>query len=145
MRHVAVGIIGCGIGGLATAVALGRRGFTVRLFERSDHLNESGSALVLPPNVVAALDALAPELSPAVRSAGRCYPATATVPSLASTGRVFAPDSVHAVSRSCASFPLPLCVTAGERAAETHRRWDEHARRQPTGSLGRRSHHVAAV
>jgi 2-polyprenyl-6-methoxyphenol hydroxylase-like FAD-dependent oxidoreductase len=51
-------IIGGGIGGLATAVALSRAGIEARLFERSPELHEVGAGLSLWSNAVAALDRL---------------------------------------------------------------------------------------
>jgi salicylate hydroxylase len=51
-------IIGAGIGGLATAVALRRRGFEVALYERSEKLEEVGAGLQIGPNGVKVLRAL---------------------------------------------------------------------------------------
>lgn len=45
-----VGIAGCGIAGLAAAIALSRAGHTVELFERSQFKNEVGAAIVIGPN-----------------------------------------------------------------------------------------------
>ncbi len=55
-RHVAV--VGAGIGGLATAAALLRHGFTVRLHERAAQLSEIGAGIQLTPNAVKVLNAL---------------------------------------------------------------------------------------
>ncbi|MDP3894764.1 FAD-dependent monooxygenase [Nocardioides sp.] len=51
-------IIGGGIGGLATAIALGRGGWRVSVHERSQALPETGTALGLWPGALAALDAV---------------------------------------------------------------------------------------
>lgn len=53
-----IGIIGGGIGGLATAVGLQRAGADVTVFERSDRPAVSGSGISLFGNGLAALDAL---------------------------------------------------------------------------------------
>jgi 2-polyprenyl-6-methoxyphenol hydroxylase-like FAD-dependent oxidoreductase len=51
-------IIGAGIGGLATAIALRRAGITVEVYERSAGLHELGAGLSLWPNAIRALDLL---------------------------------------------------------------------------------------
>jgi 2-polyprenyl-6-methoxyphenol hydroxylase-like FAD-dependent oxidoreductase len=51
-------VVGAGIGGLAAAVALQRRGWRVRVFERAASPRELGFALLLAPNAMLALDAL---------------------------------------------------------------------------------------
>jgi len=51
-------IIGSGIGGLATAIALKQIGFTVALFERAPQLREVGAGLSLWANALRALDYL---------------------------------------------------------------------------------------
>ncbi|KAK2977658.1 hypothetical protein RJ640_015655 [Escallonia rubra] len=51
-------IIGAGIAGLATAVALKRVGVRALVLERSDELRATGTALSLFPNAWLALDAL---------------------------------------------------------------------------------------
>ncbi|MGH8880048.1 MAG: FAD-dependent oxidoreductase, partial [Stackebrandtia sp.] len=48
-------IVGAGIGGLATAIALERAGWRVALLERGDRLRGDGTALRLMPNAAAAL------------------------------------------------------------------------------------------
>jgi 2-polyprenyl-6-methoxyphenol hydroxylase-like FAD-dependent oxidoreductase len=49
-------IVGGGIGGLATALALGRAGWAVRVLERSPVLGEVGAGITLFPNAMRALD-----------------------------------------------------------------------------------------
>jgi len=59
-------IIGGGIGGLATALALARLGVASELLEQSEQIGEIGAGLQLGPNAFAALDALG--VGEAVRS-----------------------------------------------------------------------------
>jgi 3-hydroxybenzoate 6-monooxygenase len=54
----AVLIAGGGIGGVAAALALARRGFEVQVLEQASALGEIGAGLQLGPNGFAALDAL---------------------------------------------------------------------------------------
>lgn len=51
-------IAGGGIGGLAAALTLARRGFAVKVMEQSPELGEIGAGIQLGPNAFAALDAL---------------------------------------------------------------------------------------
>jgi len=51
-------IAGGGIGGLATAIALGRRGIACEILERSQFAAETGAGIQLGPNATRALDAL---------------------------------------------------------------------------------------
>ena len=51
-------IAGGGIGGLAAAIALARRGMTPTLLERSDFADESGAGIQLGPNATRALQRL---------------------------------------------------------------------------------------
>ena len=51
-------IVGAGIAGLATAVALKRVGVRALVLERSEGLRATGTALTLSPNAWLALDAL---------------------------------------------------------------------------------------
>lgn len=52
------GIIGGGIGGLATALALANAGWSVTVFEQAPVLTEVGAGITLWPNALAALDHL---------------------------------------------------------------------------------------
>eukprot|EP00961_Rhodomonas_salina_P244963 3310403-Rhodomonas_salina.1 len=54
-------IVGAGIGGLATAVALRSQGFEVDVFERAKELRPVGATLALAPNGLAALSAISQE------------------------------------------------------------------------------------
>lgn len=51
-------IAGAGIAGLATAVALSARGWTVRVFERSPDLRTTGGGIGITPNGMLALNAI---------------------------------------------------------------------------------------
>ncbi len=60
-------VVGAGIAGLATAVALQRRGFDVTVFEERTDAS-SGAGISIWPNALAALDEIG--LGDAVRDAG---------------------------------------------------------------------------
>ena len=51
-------VAGGGIGGLAAALALVRRGFAVKVLEQAPSLGEIGAGIQLGPNAFAAFDAL---------------------------------------------------------------------------------------
>ena len=51
-------IVGAGIAGLATAIALGRQGYGVRVLERRSAASEAGAGIQLGPNAIKALDVL---------------------------------------------------------------------------------------
>ncbi len=51
-------VVGAGLGGVAAAVGLHRRGHEVTLFERGAELREAGTGIVVMPNGLRALDAL---------------------------------------------------------------------------------------
>ncbi|MFU8852175.1 FAD-dependent oxidoreductase [Micromonospora sp. SL1-18] len=70
MRSLKVVVVGGGIGGLALAVALRRRGIGVEVFERARSFGNTGSGVELTPNGVKALDHIDPELGAAVRRTG---------------------------------------------------------------------------
>ncbi|HZT51242.1 MAG TPA: FAD-dependent monooxygenase [Stellaceae bacterium] len=57
-RAAKVAIIGGGIGGLAAALALHRRGIEIELYEQSPELSEIGAGLNLSPNALKAFRAL---------------------------------------------------------------------------------------
>ena len=60
MRRAA--IIGGGIGGLTTAIALRKIGFEVNVYERATELKEVGSGMSLWPNAVRSLQQIDPEI-----------------------------------------------------------------------------------
>ncbi|TXL64716.1 3-hydroxybenzoate 6-monooxygenase [Zeimonas arvi] len=51
-------IVGGGIGGLAAALALSRRGLRATVLEQAEHIGEIGAGIQLGPNAFAAFDAL---------------------------------------------------------------------------------------
>lgn len=53
-----IAIVGAGLAGLAAGVALGQRGFAVRIYERSDTPREFGAGIYLKENSLPVLDAL---------------------------------------------------------------------------------------
>jgi salicylate hydroxylase len=57
-RNIRVAIIGAGLGGLAAAGALRRRGIEVAVYERAPALGEVGAGIQLGPNAVKVLRAL---------------------------------------------------------------------------------------
>ena len=61
-------VVGGGIGGLATAIGLGRAGWQVTLLERQPALTAAGAGLLVWPNAVHALRALG--VGDAVAAAG---------------------------------------------------------------------------
>jgi salicylate hydroxylase len=57
-QNLPILIAGGGIGGLAAAYALARKGFPVRLFEQAPEFKELGAGIQLGPNIFRALDKL---------------------------------------------------------------------------------------
>jgi salicylate hydroxylase len=51
-------VAGAGIAGLAAAIALAQRGWSVALFERNDRIEDAGAGIQLSPNATAVLDRL---------------------------------------------------------------------------------------
>ncbi|GAA3310183.1 hypothetical protein GCM10020295_76560 [Streptomyces cinereospinus] len=68
MPQRAATVVGGGIGGLAAAVALHRRGWQVEVLERAPEFTEVGAGISLWPNALRALEALG--LAGAVRALG---------------------------------------------------------------------------
>jgi 2-polyprenyl-6-methoxyphenol hydroxylase-like FAD-dependent oxidoreductase len=64
-------IIGGGIGGLTTAIALRKIGFDVNVYERADELKEIGSGMSLWPNAVRSLNQVDPEILARLTRPGR--------------------------------------------------------------------------
>lgn len=80
MRGLDVGVAGCGIGGLATALLLARGGHRVCLYERFDAPRPVGSGLMIQPTGLAVLDrlglagALVEAAAPVERLLGKAEP-----------------------------------------------------------------------
>ena len=72
-RVVRAIVIGAGIGGLATGIALRRAGVQVNVFERAGELNEVGAGISLWANALHALDKLG--VGPAIAAASDAYEA----------------------------------------------------------------------
>ena len=70
MKAVRISIIGGGIGGLATAAALLKRGFKVQVYERAQALRPAGAGLILSPNGLNSLAAIDPKIVEALKTAG---------------------------------------------------------------------------
>ncbi|HEX8928649.1 MAG TPA: FAD-dependent monooxygenase, partial [Actinomycetota bacterium] len=51
-------VIGAGVGGLAAGLALQRRGWQVRIFERATALENVGAGLAVQPNALKVLERL---------------------------------------------------------------------------------------
>jgi len=64
-------IIGGGIGGLTTAIALRKIGFEVDVYERATELKEVGSGMSLWPNAVRSLNEIDPDILSRLQNHGR--------------------------------------------------------------------------
>jgi len=58
MKEEIIDIIGAGIGGLSTAIALRQKGFNVRIFEQSQTLSSVGAGIILASNAMQIYDKL---------------------------------------------------------------------------------------
>jgi salicylate hydroxylase len=67
-RNLRIVLIGGGLAGLATGIALARRGFEIRILEQSSEIKEVGAGIALMPNAVRVLRAFG--LEAAVRERG---------------------------------------------------------------------------
>lgn len=65
-----IAIIGGGIGGLVTANALLRKGFSVQVYERAQALRSIGAGLTLTPNGLHSLNVIQPEIVESLIRAG---------------------------------------------------------------------------
>jgi salicylate hydroxylase len=65
-----ISIIGGGIGGLAAAIALLKRGISVQVYERAHELRAVGAGLTLSPNGLNSLEAIQPGIAQALKDAG---------------------------------------------------------------------------
>ena len=108
MKRVA--IIGGGIGGLATAIALRRAGIEADVYERSPHFGEVGAGITLWPNATRILLDLG--VGEAIVARGRRFPESEL---LTATGVVLARTSVRDIEEY---FDAP-CIAL--HRAELHR------------------------
>lgn len=58
MRQLNIAIVGAGISGLVTALALLKAGFRVRVYEQADELGDVGAGLTVSPNATHVLNAI---------------------------------------------------------------------------------------
>ena len=65
-----IAIIGGGIGGLTTAIALLKKGFNVQVYERASALRSIGAGLTLTPNGLNSLDTIQPGIVESLKQAG---------------------------------------------------------------------------
>ena len=70
MSHLHIGIVGGGVGGMAAAIALRRRGHRVTVYEQAGQFARVGADINLTPNAVRALDGLGADVGAAVRQRG---------------------------------------------------------------------------
>jgi len=70
INRMNIAIIGGGIGGLATAIALLKNGFNVQVYERAQALRPIGAGLTLTPNGLNSLDAIHPGIVELLKQAG---------------------------------------------------------------------------
>ena len=54
-------IIGAGIGGLTTAIALAKKGIQVKIYERASEIKEVGAGVWIAPNGMKIFDKLKPQ------------------------------------------------------------------------------------
>jgi len=99
-----IAIAGGGLGGLTAALALSRRGFSVKLFERSDVFKEIGAGVQLGPNVFRVLEKLG--LADAVRPFAVFPDDLVMMDSI--TGEVAARITVKGAFRERFSYPYAL-------------------------------------
>ena len=89
-------IVGAGIGGLATGLALRRAGWNVRIFERAANPRELGFAVLLAPNAIAALEELG-VAAPVIAAGATPTSAEVRRPDGRVLRRVDVADSGHAI------------------------------------------------
>jgi salicylate hydroxylase len=68
--HMNIGIVGAGIGGLTSAIALRAQGHTVTVYEQAGQFMRVGADINLTPNAVRALDGLGDSVAQGIRSSG---------------------------------------------------------------------------
>lgn len=71
-----VAIVGAGLGGLATAIALRKQGINVQVYEKAQKFRPAGAGLGIMPNGFNSIEAIEPNLVKAVKSSGCCVSKT---------------------------------------------------------------------
>lgn len=89
MDRMRIAIVGGGIGGLATSIALRGSGIETHVFEAKPNFDQLGVALVLSPNGMKALDALGDGIGRAVREAGHAVSGDFDLPHCSPDGRTW--------------------------------------------------------
>lgn len=72
MDNIRIVIVGAGIGGLTAGLALQRRGFAVRIFERAEEIKDIGAGVVITANARKALKDLG--VDAALKECSSCVP-----------------------------------------------------------------------
>jgi 2-polyprenyl-6-methoxyphenol hydroxylase-like FAD-dependent oxidoreductase len=109
-------IAGGGIGGLAAAATLARRGHAVTVVERAPRLIDVGSGLVLYPNGVAAADAISARLGRRIRSAGHPAGPDEVRLILSASGRVLTQEPIGLIGRRYGTPQVSILRTALQEA-----------------------------
>jgi salicylate hydroxylase len=65
-----IAVVGAGVGGLSTAIALAQQGFEVQVYEGAQALRPVGAGLTLSPNGLNSLAAIHPEMVETLKQAG---------------------------------------------------------------------------
>ncbi len=71
-----VAIVGAGLGGLATAIALHKKGIEVEIYEKAKNFRPVGVGLGLAPNGLRSLEAIEPDLVEKIKNLGCCVSKT---------------------------------------------------------------------
>jgi 2-polyprenyl-6-methoxyphenol hydroxylase-like FAD-dependent oxidoreductase len=109
-------VAGGGIGGLAAATALARRGLSVTVVERARRIDDAGSGLMLYQNGVAAADRLSPRLGARIRAVGHVTGPDEVRLLLDARGKVLSREPIGAVGRRLGLPQVPI-LRAELRAA----------------------------
>lgn len=115
-QRAIVFIAGGGIGGLAAAAGLAKRGFDVTVIERASHIRNGGSGLILQPNGLRAADSLSDRLGARIRAVGRITAPDEVRVLMDAAGTVLAEEPVGAATPSAGPPQLPLLRSALHRA-----------------------------
>ena len=71
-----VAIVGAGLGGLTTAIALRKQGINVQVYEKAQKFRPAGAGLGIMPNGFNSIEAIEPSLVKAIKSSGCCVTQT---------------------------------------------------------------------